>query len=187
MLLFLFPFDLHIGAIVLVSVCVVHRYRWHRNPTVRRLEHLVQHDRAKFLLSLVLLMLALPALAGAEPPIRAIHIAGYAEMIGSDRKVATCLMSRLQAQGPFTFPDAADAADAVLTLATKIPSGSSRVLWGRPPVVTATLRRGQAVAWDGSNKYRKGTTAWAAGGDLECGLANGLANKIVKAIQQAER
>jgi hypothetical protein len=115
--------------------------------------------------------------------VRSIYIDGFDRMVGPERKVASCLTEKMQAQGPFTFPETSAGADAVLTMQSHIPKGSSRVLWGSAPAVIATLRATSgATIWQGTNKYRKGTTAWGTGTDMECGLANGLANKLVKAI-----
>jgi len=127
----------------------------------------------------------------ASPPVslstvRAIHLSGQAELIGPDRQVAECLTQKLAALGPFTFPNAPDQADAVLTFTTHLPGGASRIIGGRSPSIKAELKGTDGtVLWSGENKYKKSTTAWGASSDIPCGLANGLANKLVKAIQQA--
>ena len=134
------------------------------------------------------LSLAVPVLA-AKPlrEVRAIHIAGQDQALGPDRKVGSCLVEKLRALGPFTFPGTSADADAVLTLESTIPSGAMRTMWGRSPEVKATLAQPDgAVLWKGENKYKKATTAWGASTDIECGLANGLANKIVKAISEGK-
>jgi hypothetical protein len=120
--------------------------------------------------------------------VRAIYLAGYEQLLGPDRQVADCLKEKLSALGPFTFAESKDAADAILTWTSNFPSGSSRVLWGRSPQVKATLTRTDgSVLWKGDNKYKKGTTVWGASTDVPCGLANGLANKLVKDIANARR
>ncbi len=133
---------------------------------------------------IVALAVAVPAVA--QKPlrdVRAIHIAGASQALGPDRRIATCLIDKLQALGPFTFPGTPTDADAVLTLESTIPSGAMRTMWGRSPEVRATLAQPDgAVLWKGENKYKKATTVWGGSTDIECGLANGLANKIVKAI-----
>lgn len=115
--------------------------------------------------------------------VRAIYIDGHAEAVGQDRKIGSCLMEKFKEQGPFIFPDAKDSADAVLTFQADIPSASRRGLLGRAPKITATLTGVDgAVLWTGENKYKKATTVWGGSTDIECGLANGLVNKLVKAI-----
>lgn len=142
------------------------------------------------LLALTLLTALAVPLAAQAPSldaVRAIHLAGQADALGPDRKIGACLIEKLQALGPFTFPEKAEEADAIMTLESSIPKGSSRVLWGRSPEVKAKLTdKAGAQLWAGSNKYKKATTAWGASTDIECGLANGLANKLVKAISDAK-
>lgn len=140
---------------------------------------------------LIALTLAIAILGQTTPPslaaVRSIHIAGMTDMLGPDRQVAACFVEKMKAQGPFTFPDTPESAQAVLTFTSKLPSGSSRVLWGKSPEVKAQLktRDGQTL-WTGANKYKKSTTAWGASTDIPCGLANGLVNKLVKDIQKTK-
>jgi hypothetical protein len=120
--------------------------------------------------------------------VRAIHLVGQSESLGSDRKIGTCLMEKMREQGPFTFPEARDDADALLTFESSIPSGAKRGLLGRSPEVKATVKAlDGTVLWRGNNKYKKSTTIWGGSTDIECGLANGLVNKLVKAIEKAAR
>lgn len=84
-----------------------------------------------------LLLLVGAALIVAQSPVpwseaRIIHIEGHANAVGDKAKLGACLIEKLQDQGPFTFREAAEDAQAVLTLDTiRIPTGSSRVLLGR--------------------------------------------------------
>ena len=118
--------------------------------------------------------------------VRAIHLVDHAESLGSARKLGTCLMEKLQEQGPFTFPETRDGADALLTLESHVPSGVQRGLFGRSPEVRAVLTTPDGtVLWEGENKYRKSTTIWGGTTDIECGLANGLVDKLVRAIDDA--
>lgn len=143
----------------------------------------------------VTLALALGRAAVGQAPaavtlgeVRAIHLAEYEALLGPDRQIADCLKEKLSAQGPFTFPETKDKADAVLTWTSKIPGGSTRVLRGRSPEVTATLTRTDgSLLWKGENTYKKGTTAWGASTDIPCGLANGLVNKLVKDMVTAKK
>jgi hypothetical protein len=130
----------------------------------------------------------LTAATGAQAPalkdIRKFYIEGYDKTIGDDRRLADCLMTKLKERGSFTFESSKEAAEAILTIDATIPSGSSRVLWGKSPSVRITVASldGQLL-WKGENKYKKGTTIWGGATDLQCGLANGIADKLVKAMQ----
>lgn len=120
--------------------------------------------------------------------VRAIHLVNHSESVGSERKIGACLMQKMKEEGPFTFPESRDNADALLTIESSIPSGARRVLLGRSPELKVTLTAMDGtVLWRGDNKYKKGTTVWGASTDIECGLANGLVDKLVKAIEQAHR
>ena len=69
-----------------------------------------------------------------------------------------------------------------------MPSGVQRGLFGRSPEVRAVLTTPDGtVLWEGENKYRKSTTIWGGTTDIECGLANGLVDKLVRAIDDASR
>jgi hypothetical protein len=127
--------------------------------------------------------------AGAQTPsfkdIRKFYIEGYDKAIGDDRRVADCLMTKLKERGSFTFESSKEAAEAILILDTTIPSGSSRIIWGKSPSVHVTITSLDGhVLWQGENKYKKGTTVWGGATDLQCGLANGIADKLVKAMQK---
>jgi hypothetical protein len=118
----------------------------------------------------------------------AIHITGYNQMTGPDRDIALCLMEKLGAKGPFTFPDSPDSADAILTWTSKIPSEFSRHMWGRPPEIAATLAAPNGrVIWTGKNRFKKSTTLWGAHADIPCGLANGLVNKLVRDMEEQRK
>ena len=120
--------------------------------------------------------------------VRAIHLVNHSKSIGSDLKIGTCLMQKMKEEGPFTFPEARDNADALLTFESTIPSGARRVLLGRSPELKATVTSlDGTVLWRAENKYKKGTTVWGASTDIECGLANGLVDQLVKAIEQSRR
>lgn len=123
--------------------------------------------------TLLAVSLVVPTLAD----VRVIHIAptGDARMT----KLAECLADKLTAGGRFAVAPTSEQADAVLHIIAKIPSGSSRVLWGKAPEVNARLLSKDGVQiWSGKNKYKKSTTMWGTGTDVECGLANGLAAKL---------
>ena len=145
----------------------------------------------------IALSLALSSFVPAQRPpsrplpdlgsVTAIHINGYDKMTGPDREIAVCIMGKLGAKGPFTFPDSPDSADAILTWTSDIPSGFSRHMWGSAPKIAATLAAPNGrVIWAGSNRYRKSTTVWGDH-DIPCGLANGLVNKFVRDIEQQRR
>lgn len=128
------------------------------------------------------------AFAGPSDPrlaaVRAIHMKDYASQIGDARAVSTCLMRKLADRGPFTFPDSPDGADAVLVLTATVPSTGQRA-WGHAPTASVTMTAPDgSTLWAGSNRYNKGTTVWGTK-DMECGLADGLARKIISAIEQA--
>lgn len=190
--LFFVPFDGYLILAAAAGVWIV-RHNW-RNATVRRLQRIVARDRRWLVLAVVCVASVSLLAQGPLPPppsrtaIRAIHIEGYQRLVGSERKVASCLMEKLGAQAPFTFPDSDTGADAILSLQSHVPSGGSRVMWGSAPTVIATLRTPDgATIWHGENKYKKGTTLWGTGKDMECGLANGLANKLVQGLTKAGR
>ena len=132
-----------------------------------------------------------PPSAGALPDlgsVKAIHVTGFGAMTGPDRQIAACLMEKLAAKGPFTFPDSPDSADAILTWTSKLPSGFSRHMWGIAPRIAATLATPNGrMLWTGQNKYKKSTTVWGAYTDLPCGLANGLVNKLARDISQRQQ
>jgi hypothetical protein len=92
----------------------------------------------------------------------------------------------MKERGPFTFASNPREADALLTLNNKIPGGAKRGLLGKSPQVSATLTTTDGlVLWHGQNKYKKSTTLWGGSTDIECGLANGLVDRLVKAIKEA--
>jgi hypothetical protein len=114
---------------------------------------------------------------------RAIYIVGYANMQASERKIATCLMDKLKKLGPFSFVTEPGEADWSLALRFDIPSFWVRTQDKQPAEVFATLMSidGTQVSQQ-SNQYWKSTSIW--GGNVECGLANGLAKKIAEAIAE---
>jgi hypothetical protein len=117
--------------------------------------------------------------------IKAIHVAGYDKMLGPDLQIAMCLMQKLQARAPFTFPDSPQEADVILTWTSSIPGGFSRQMWSSSPRIDATLAWPNGrVVWTARNRFRKSTTLWGASADIPCGLANGLVNKLLSDMEK---
>ena len=124
-----------------------------------------------------------PSHQTSEPGNR-LYIDGYDKAFPGNRWVADCLMDKLEESGAFTFQNSRESAEAILTLDVNIPGGSSRILWGKAPSVRLVVTGPDgSLLWKGENEYKKATTVWGAATDIPCGLANGIADKFVKAMQ----
>jgi hypothetical protein len=145
---------------------------------------LVRHPILSIIVAGFLLGPTIGAQAPAFKDLRRFYIEGYDKAIGDDRRVDDCFMTKLKERGSFTFESSKEAAEAIIMIDTTVPSGSSRVLWGKSPSVRMTVATLDGrILWKGENKYKKGITVWGGGTDLQCGLANGIADKLVKAMQ----
>jgi hypothetical protein len=125
-----------------------------------------------------------PVADDAVPRGRTIFVVGYGEMHDQERRVVDCLMKKLKMRGEFSFPSDSKQANWSLSLWVDIPSFWTRTQQKQAPEVSGNL-----MAADGSqvlhvsNQYVKATSIW--GPNIECGLANGLAKKIVDALDKA--
>jgi hypothetical protein len=111
--------------------------------------------------------------------IRSFYIEGYDKALGDNRRVADCLMPLLKQRGAFTFTSIKETAEAILTIDATVPGGRDRFLWKSPSVRMTVVTLDGRILWKGENTYRK----WGDATDVACGLANGIADKLVKAMQ----